>query len=241
MASVVPRRPSSWRLAIGTALLLLGIFWGHCCPVPATLKIALDATRLSPATPSAAIAARFGVPVDALIQINNITDPSLIHVGRSCSSQPMPPHWHWAWSRPRRAMRRPVRRWAASPRTNQDGELLAALNGITITTRLWPGQPVAIPADQAPPAPLRFGALTGIKISGSIVQGRTGRVKIEADRQISLRADSMTAAAVGRAPHTDSHRGSAPTGAGAHRAGHVHAHGGVHHGPRHSCCADADG
>ncbi len=190
MASVVLRRPSPWRLALSTALLLLGIFWWALLPGAGHAQDGVGRYTVVAGDSLSAIAARFGVPVDALIQINNITDPSLIRVGQELliptdaaalalgviETAPL-------YAEAGETL------GSLAARTNQDGELLAALNGITLTTRLWPGQPIAIPADQASPAPLRFGALTGLEVSSSILQGRTGRVQIEADRPISLRAD----------------------------------------------------
>jgi murein DD-endopeptidase MepM/ murein hydrolase activator NlpD len=137
-----------------------------------------------------AIAARFDVPVDALIQLNNIADPSLIRVGQEI----LIPTDGQALAL---GVVETVDRFATpdetlagfAARTGQEAELLAALNGITLSARLWPGQPIVIPADQATAPPLRFGALTGVDVTPAIAQGRTGRLQITFDRPISLRAD----------------------------------------------------
>jgi murein DD-endopeptidase MepM/ murein hydrolase activator NlpD len=77
-------------------------------------------------------------------------------------------------------------------RYTQDPGVIATLNGAESATRLFPGQPINLPADAAPAqAPLYFGAITGVEVSPSIVQGRAGHIYVETTRPLAVNASWM--------------------------------------------------
>ena len=67
-----------------------------------------------------------------------------------------------------------------------DPALVAELNAAPVTRRLFPGQPVNVPASAVPPATVHFGAITTLEAPAEIVQGRTGRVYITSSRPLDL-------------------------------------------------------
>ncbi|HXF60037.1 MAG TPA: M23 family metallopeptidase, partial [Caldilineaceae bacterium] len=71
-------------------------------------------------------------------------------------------------------------------RHGQPVEQIAALNAISVTDRLFPGQPLAVPRAALQPEPLRFGAVTQVQVPAQIVQGRTGRVIVQTKRPLEL-------------------------------------------------------
>jgi hypothetical protein len=65
--------------------------------------------------------------------------------------------------------------------------MIAGLNGMDADARLFPGQPVDLPAEAAPAQPpAYFGAITNVELTPSIVQGRTGHVYVDSLRPIVL-------------------------------------------------------
>ncbi len=133
------------------------------------------------------IAAQFGTSLDNLIAVNAIQDPNRLVVGQ----QLIIPDASGAI--PVSAI--PTGTVLAAPgdtigvlaaRYGQDPTLVAELNGRTTATRLFPGQPVDLPADVATPTPLRFGAVTAVDAAQSIVQGRTGRIYVALERPVEL-------------------------------------------------------
>jgi murein DD-endopeptidase MepM/ murein hydrolase activator NlpD len=71
-------------------------------------------------------------------------------------------------------------------RYGEDPTLIAELNATTTTHRLFPGQPVRVPARSAPPPRLNLGAILTIDAPDSIVQGRTGRLYVTTSRPVTL-------------------------------------------------------
>ncbi len=173
-----------------------------------TLVVAFVFAMLTPARPLSAqdetgaytvaagdtlgmIAARFGVSVDVIATANNITDPNRIRVGQVL----LIPNADGTVSAPALAAVTPttlVRAEAGdtlaslAARYSQDAALIAELNGAPATQRLFPGQPVRVPSQAAPPAAPSFGAITAIEAPDSIMQGRTGRVYVTTSRPLSL-------------------------------------------------------
>jgi len=153
-----------------------------------------------------AIANRFGVTVEDLAAVNGIADPNLLAVGQVLSiptgtgvavaaagtgagNEAGAPAA--AYSGPTGSvLARPgdtIARLAA--RFDQDAGVIATLNGVDPASRLFPGEPVYVPADVAPvQAPLYFGAVTGVQVSPSIVQGRTGHIYVETTRPLAVSA-----------------------------------------------------
>lgn len=134
------------------------------------------------------IARRFGVSLDALVALNNIQDPSLIRVGQVLL---IPGAGQTLAAVPTTLVQTMPGDTLAlvAQRYNQDLNLLTSLNHVSATTRLFPGQTVRLPADQAPPAPLRFGAVREIRWPAQLVQGRTGRLTVMTERPLDLAAD----------------------------------------------------
>lgn len=153
-----------------------------------------------------AIANRFGVTVEDLAAFNGIADPNLLAVGQVLS---IPTGTGVAlaaagagagneagaaaaaYSGPTGSvLARPgdtIARLAA--RYEQDPGVIATLNGADPASRLFPGEPVYVPADVAPAQiPLYFGAVTGVQVSPAIVQGRTGHIYVETTRPLAVSA-----------------------------------------------------
>lgn len=136
-----------------------------------------------------AIATRFEVPVEQLAAYNGIDDPALIQVGMVLT---IPSEADLT----RLAAVNTVPVYALSGETlaglaNRTGLNLAQLvelNGIEADERLFPGQPVAVPSNEAPAEMLRFGAITGVDFTDPVIQGRTGQVIVTADRPVFLSA-----------------------------------------------------
>jgi murein DD-endopeptidase MepM/ murein hydrolase activator NlpD len=73
----------------------------------------------------------------------------------------------------------------------QDASVVAALNGADQAARLFPGQPVNLPAAAAVQAPLYFGAITSATVTPAITQGRTGHIYVETTRPLAVTATWM--------------------------------------------------
>ncbi|MBI1294381.1 peptidoglycan DD-metalloendopeptidase family protein [bacterium] len=125
------------------------------------------------------IATRFGISVEALAAANAIDDINRISVGQVLlipgADQTLPT----IISRPGETL------FDLADRTGITTDQLAVLNGLDTSTRLFPGQPIAVPANRPNPA-FRFGALTGMGYPAQIVQGKTGRLQITSSRPVSL-------------------------------------------------------
>ena len=142
-----------------------------------------------------AIATRFGVTLDALVAANGIADPNQITVGQVLAiptgSDPaaIAAASGAAYSGATAGVRaRPGDTLAAlAARYGQDPAMLAGLNGMDVETRLFPGQPVNLPAEAAPAqAPAYLGAITAVEVTPAIVQGRTGHVYVDTVRPVAL-------------------------------------------------------
>jgi murein DD-endopeptidase MepM/ murein hydrolase activator NlpD len=185
------RRGHGWA-AIGFSLLLLSALLAVMTPRPAQ-------AQEPPASPTyagtytvvagdtlAAIAARFDVPLDALVELNQIADPALIQVGQELlipgkaallllGVGDVAP----VYARPGETLGELAARLA------QDPEVLAAVNDVTVTARLFPGQPISAPVEAIPPAPLRFGSVTGFDRPAELEQGHTGYIRLTSARPLS--------------------------------------------------------
>ncbi len=135
----------------------------------------------------AVIAERFGVAVETLSTLNQITDPNLIQVGQillipgADAALAVVPTAN-VMARPGDTLT------TIAGRYRQDPQLLTTLNGLTVTARLFPGQPVALPLAAAPAAPTAFGAISQLETPAAIVQGRTARVLVQSSRPLALAA-----------------------------------------------------
>ncbi len=151
------------------------------------------AYTVAPGDTLGAIAVRFGVTVEALVAANGIEDPDRIRVGQvllipgadgtMSTSAPAP-----AAELPTAVVRAQAGDDIAvlAARYGEDPRLIAELNATTATHRLFPGQPVRVPARSAPPPRLNLGAILTIDAPDSIVQGRTGRLYVTTTRPVTL-------------------------------------------------------
>lgn len=176
--------------AIRSALLgavLLALLWTQ------PLRAQQDgAYTVAPGDTLGAIAVRFGVTVEALVAANGIEDPNRIRVGQvliipgADGSAPAPALA--AAEIPTTVVRAQAGDDIAvlAARYGEDPTLIAELNATTTTHRLFPGQPVRVPARSAPPPRLNLGAILTIDAPDSIVQGRTGRLYVTTSRPVTL-------------------------------------------------------
>ncbi len=183
---VRPPRLPAWATAALAAALLLCALLGLLRPAPVQAQEGGLYTVQAGDT-LGEIATRFGVSLDALVQANAIQDPSLIRVGQEL----IIPTGSAAGlsSGPTYAVRalpgETVAQLAA--RAGLEPAAIAALNGISETARLFPGQPLAAPG--AAPAPdLRFGAVSRVEAPAELVQGKTGLLLVESSRPLSMTA-----------------------------------------------------
>ena len=133
------------------------------------------------------IATRFGVSLDALVEINQIADAAQIEVGQillipSTDATLTAVPTLLVQAMPGETLAMVATRYAQPPTT------LAALNGISETQRLFPGQAVRLPIASAPSPSLRFGAVQRINVPDQLAQGRTGSLTIETLRPLVLTA-----------------------------------------------------
>ena len=152
---------------------------------------------VAPGDTLGAIASRFGVTIDALVVANSIADANQLAVGQVLAipsgSDPVAiaAASGVAYSGATAGVRaRPGDTiFALAARYGQDPAMIAGLNGVEADTRLFPGQPVNLPAEAAPAqTPAYFGAITNVELSPSIVQGRTGHVIVDSVRPVALTA-----------------------------------------------------
>ncbi|MFN8445407.1 MAG: peptidoglycan DD-metalloendopeptidase family protein [Caldilineaceae bacterium] len=136
-----------------------------------------------------AIAGRFGTSVEALSVANNIADPSLLQVGQVLIIPDAAGNLPSAAIATALIYAHPGDTLASlATRYNQSVDLLASINPLTTTSRLFPGQPIAIAQESAPPNPLYFGAVTAVSFPDSIIQGHTGRLLVTTSRPLTLSA-----------------------------------------------------
>lgn len=134
------------------------------------------------------IAERFGVSVETLTELNHIADPTLIQVGQvlviptantALASVPTT----LVQANPGDTLLSIARRYT------QEISLLASLNQISTTARLFPGQSVRLPMESAPTPPLYFGAVKMIDSPVQLAQGHTGRLWVETSKPLPLTAN----------------------------------------------------
>lgn len=187
-----------WRilLPISFALLLVMGLW---CAFELALPLAtvhaqenLKSYTVQSGDTLGEIATRFGVSLDALVALNHIADPSLLEVGQVLLLPATDATLgdvaldtiatSLVQAQPGETLAMLAKRFAQPP------SLLATLNGISETERLFPEQSVRLPADQAPAPLLAFGAVRQITAPAQLVQGFTGHLRVETTRPLSLTA-----------------------------------------------------
>jgi murein DD-endopeptidase MepM/ murein hydrolase activator NlpD len=215
MVDPLNRAAACGRMALGRIVLVLALAAAPLLPLRAVAQDAGTYT-VAPGDTLGAIANRFGVTIADLVAFNGIADPNLLAVGQvlaipGSSSTAIAATGTGgtgavAYTGPTGSVRaRPgdtIARLAA--RYSQDPGIVAALNNADPSARLFPGQPVSLPADAAPSQPaLYFGAITNVEVTPNVVQGRTGHVYVEAARPLAVTATFMGAPLVFSPIHPD--------------------------------------
>ncbi len=194
---ILPRQFTRLLLSTITAALLcltLLTFAAHAQEPPTDAADNIGSYTVVAGDSLSAIAARFGVPLDALVTANNIADPALIEVGQTLVV-PNPDNPALLAAVDAVAVRTLPgdTLLAVADRYAQPLDVVAALNttafdNVTTTTRLFPGQPLLLPRDALPPGDLLFGEIENVDVPAQIVQGRTGFATVAARRPLSLTA-----------------------------------------------------
>lgn len=168
-------------IARGLILIFVGIFFSICLGSGSTvLAQSEDGYIVQPGDTLGEIATRLGVSVDELAGVNGIVDINRIEVGQRLLIPGQINRDSILVSRPGDTLSAIANRYDLPLNT------LESLNSLAPQHRLFPGQPIRLPAQS--PAPLNFGAIQNIETPSFIVQGRTGWVEIESTRTLSLTA-----------------------------------------------------
>lgn len=172
-----------------TAWLLLTVAGAHAQAGPAQSYTVVAGDTLF------TIAQRFNISLEELVAANGIADPNLVAVGQvlvipapgqvitQTGASPLPAiatelvHAH-----PGDTLA------AVAARYQQPPDLLAGLNGLTVTTPLFPGQPLLAQAPVTRPESSGFGAVLDVTLPPDVVQGRTGRLIVASRRPLDLAA-----------------------------------------------------
>jgi murein DD-endopeptidase MepM/ murein hydrolase activator NlpD len=180
--------------AMGMALLLVALF-GFLCPQNA-LAQELDANEGATVEYTVVagdtlfeIAGRFGITLDDLVAANGITNVNLIAPGQMLiipSPATLPAQ---AVANASLVHALPGDTLASlAQRTGQDVSVLTALNVMSDTERLFPGEPLQIVGVAAQIAPRNFGAISNVEFPDELVQGRTGDLVITTKRPLDIAA-----------------------------------------------------
>lgn len=137
------------------------------------------------------IAQSFGVSLENLVAANSIGNADLLEIGQVLvipapaiqPDTPEPAATFYAYTLPGESLR------SFAARIGQDAAAIAALNGLSDSARLFPGQPLRLPLPYDSPEPRSFAAVLDVALPDRIVQGRTGRVIVETKRPLDLAGD----------------------------------------------------
>lgn len=149
---------------------------------------------VAPGDTLGAIATRFGISLDALVAANGIADPNRLVVGQQLlipgAAGDLPAatagvaiegiETEFVQALPGESV------VALAARYGQNAALVAELNGLAESTRFFPGQPVKVPAAATTSPSIFLGPVTGVEISSTITQGRTGRLAVTTRRPLVL-------------------------------------------------------
>ncbi len=135
---------------------------------------------VQPGDTLAAIADRLGVEMEALAAANGIQDVNRIYVGQVLVIPGRELGLATVSARPGESLE------ALARRVGVEAVQLAALNGLSETARLFPGQPIRLPSGISPPSTRGFGAVVQVEVPEILVQGHTGRIALVARRPLSL-------------------------------------------------------
>lgn len=177
---------NAWLCSWLVALLLVFCLFALCSGT-ASAQEPTGVYTVVPGDTLGAIASRFGVSLNSVIAANDLADPNVLNVGQILLIPGVAIAPDLSQIVTGVVLARPGDSIAAlAARVNADGELIAALNSLTTTARLFPGQPLRVPDALVSDAPLRFGSVVDVDLPSEIAQGRTGRISVETRRPLSL-------------------------------------------------------
>ena len=183
----------SWFTTLQSGLLLVGVggllLWGLMATIGGGQVYAqaeVGSYTVQSGDTLFTIAQRFGVPLETLVTLNQIADPSVISVGQVLLIPGAPAATPLVataqvQARPGDTLQTLAMRYGMAP------DVLTTLNGISLTTRLFPSQPIWLPEAKPPPSQ-RLGAVLDMRTPEVLVQGRTGRLTVYTRRPLALRA-----------------------------------------------------
>ncbi len=119
--------------------------------------------------------------LNTLAAVNNIANINLIDVGQVLTIPGQDRTQAVAISRPGETLDE------IAVRLNLSATQLAVINSLTAETRLFPGQPILLPAAVTIPE-LPFGAIEAIDHPLQLIQGRTGWLDVESSHALSMTA-----------------------------------------------------
>ncbi len=142
---------------------------------------------VAPGDTLAEIAVALGVPLEILVQVNQIADPSYIQVGQVLivpnpdGTLPVAAiQTGTLAARPGESLGQMADRFRVKK------SMLAQINGLDSNTRLFPGQTVKMPVDAIVEQGVRFGAVIDAELPKAVTQGRTTWFEIITDRPTEL-------------------------------------------------------
>ena len=135
---------------------------------------------VQPGDTLAQIAAQFGITVEELAAANGLEDVNLIRVGQRLIIPGQETSLPQVAALPGDTLPRIGSRYQVSPTQ------LAALNGLAVAQRLFPGQPIRLPETAQPIQRLSFGAVLDVALPDHLVQGHTGELAVTTSRPLSL-------------------------------------------------------
>lgn len=160
-------------ICLGVALLL-GLGSGQArAQTPETYTV-------QPGDTLGEIATRFGIPLAELAAANNIADVNVLTAGQVLTLPGQGSAGSAVAARPGDTLPQ------VAARVGVPVSQLAALNSTTATARLFPGQPVRLPAGVAAQDRLAFGAVQAVAAPPAVVQGQASWLTLQASRPLSL-------------------------------------------------------
>lgn len=158
-----------------TLCLALLLFWA----TQSALAQSSATYTVQPGDTLGQIATRFGVSVEALAAANAIADVNQISVGQVLVIPGAEESLPSLSARPGETLA------SVAARTGIGVDQLAAINEISTSTPLFPGQPVALPLNGLPSS-FHFGAIDALTYPTQLLQGRTGWLTLSSSRPVSI-------------------------------------------------------